>query len=71
MGGAKGEASIFEKLPGCCEGIGKLKDFQLKVPIDPKVQPSVAQPITRVPYQLRENLTGKLDELVEITSLKK
>ena len=30
--GAKGEASIFEKFPGCCEGIGKLKDFQLRVP---------------------------------------
>ena len=26
LDGAKGEASIFEKFPGCCEGIGKLKD---------------------------------------------
>ena len=43
--GAKGEASIFEKFPGCCEGIGKLNDFQVKVPIDPEVQP-VAQPIS-------------------------
>ena len=32
--GAEGVPSIFEKFPGCCEGIGKLKDFQLKVPID-------------------------------------
>ena len=31
---AKAEASIFETFRGCCEGIGKLKDFQLKVPID-------------------------------------
>jgi len=37
--GAKGEASIFEKFPGCCESIGKLKDFQLKVAIDPQVPP--------------------------------
>ena len=28
--GAKGEASIFEKFPGCCEGIGKLKDSSQK-----------------------------------------
>ena len=45
LDGAKGEASIFEKFPGCCEGIGKLNDFQLKVPIDPEVQP-VAQPFS-------------------------
>ena len=37
--GAKGEASMFETFSGCCEGIGKLKDFQLKVPIDPEVPP--------------------------------
>ena len=35
--GANGKASIFEKFPGYCEGIGKLKDFQLRVPIDPEV----------------------------------
>ena len=49
--GAKGELSIFEKFSGCCEGIGKLKDFKLRIPIDPEVQP-VAQPIRRVPYYL-------------------
>ena len=53
MDGEKEESSIFEKFPGCCEGIGKMKDFQLIVPIDPEVQP-VAQPIRRVPYHLRE-----------------
>ena len=29
--------SILDKFPGCCEGIGKLKDFQLKIPIDAEV----------------------------------
>ena len=62
LDGAKGGASIFEKFPGCCEGIAKLKDFQLKVPIDPKVQP-VAQPIRRVPYHLRDKLSTKLMNL--------
>ena len=63
--GAKGEASMFETFSGCCEGIGKLKDFQLKVPIDPEVQP-VAQSIRRVPYHLRDKLSTKLDERVEL-----
>ena len=56
--GAKGEASIFEKFPRCCEGIGKLKDLQLKDTIGPEVQP-VAQPIRRVPYHLRDKLSTK------------
>ena len=62
------EASIFEKFPGCCEGVGKLKDFQLIVPIDPEVQP-VAQPIRRVPYHLRDKLSTKLDDLDELVEL--
>ena len=68
--GAKGEASIFEKFPGCCEGIGKLTDFQLIVPIDPQVQP-VAQPIRRVPYHLRDKLSTKLDEHVKLDIIEK
>ena len=68
--GAKGEASIFEKFPGCCEGIGKLKDFQLIVPIDRQVQP-VAQPIRRVPYHLRDKLSTKLDEHVKLDIIEK
>ena len=40
------EPNILDKFPGCCEGIGKLKDFQLKIPIDAEVQ-LVAQPIRR------------------------
>ena len=68
--GAKGEASIFEKFPGCCEGIGKLTDFQLIVPIDPQVQ-LVAQPIRRVPYHLRDKLSTKLDEHVKLDIIEK
>ena len=56
--------NILDKFQGCCEGIGKLKDFQLKIPIDAEVQP-VAQPIRRVPYHLQDKLTNKLKELVE------
>ena len=52
------------------EGIGKLKDFQLKIPIDAEVQ-LVAQPIRRVPYHLRDKLTKKLKELVELDIIEK
>ena len=68
--GEKGEASIFEKFPGYCEGIGKMKDFQLIVPIDPQVQP-VAQPSRQVPYHLRDKLSTKVDELVEVDIIEK
>ena len=68
--GEKGEASIFEKFPGSCEGIGKMKDFQLIVPIDPQVQP-VAQPSRQVPYHLRDKLSTKVDELVEVDIIEK
>ena len=62
--------SILDKFPGCCEGVGKLKDFQLKVPIDAEVQP-VAQPIRRVPFHIRDKLTNKLKELVELDIIEK
>ena len=68
--GEKGEASIFEKFPGYCEGIGKMKDFQLIVPIEPQVQP-VAQPSWQVPYHLRDKLSTKVDELVEVDIIEK
>jgi len=60
----------LEKFPGCCEGIGKLKDFQLKIPIDPEVQP-VAQPTRRVPYHLRDNLSDKVNKLVKLAIIEK
>ena len=66
----KGRPVFFEKFPGCCEGIGKIKEFQLIVPIDPKVQP-VAQPIRKVPYHLRVKQSTKLDELVELDIIEK
>jgi hypothetical protein len=61
----QGIAEIFNKFPGCCEGIGKLKGFQLKIPIDDTVEP-IAQPMRRVPYHLRDKLSKKLDELLEL-----
>ena len=61
----QGIAEIFNKFLGCCEGIGKLKGFQMKIPIDVTVEP-ILQPMRRVPYHLRDKLSKKLDELLEL-----
>lgn len=45
------------------KGIGKLRNFQLKLHIDEQVQP-VAQPLRRPPFSLREKIEKKLDELL-------
>ena len=47
-----------------------MKDFQLSIPIDPEVQP-IAQTTRRVPYHLRDKLSDKLDELVELDIIEK
>ena len=52
---------ILKKYSKCFEGFGKLKDFQLKIPIDKDVEP-VIQKVRRVPFHLREKLSNKLDE---------
>jgi hypothetical protein len=54
------KAIIKQKFPKCFEGVGKLKDFQLKIPIDESVKP-VIQPIRRIPFHLLEKLDRKLD----------
>ena len=61
---------IFTKYPEAFEGLGKLKDFQLKIPIDHKVPP-VVQKLRQVPYQLRGKLEKKLDELEELNIIEK
>ena len=45
--------------------LGKLKDFQLDVPIDQTGKP-VAQPMRRVPFSMRDKLEQKLNELVDL-----
>ncbi|XP_061195212.1 uncharacterized protein K02A2.6-like [Saccostrea echinata] len=57
--------TVFEKYPKCFKGVGKLKSFQLEIPIDPDVEP-VIQPMRRIPYSLRDKLDKKLDELLDL-----
>ncbi|CAB4039297.1 Hypothetical predicted protein, partial [Paramuricea clavata] len=45
-------------------GLGKLKDFQMKLHIKDDVKP-VAQPVRRLPFGLRAKVDKKLNELLE------
>ena len=59
------QEDIFDKYKSCFEGLGKLKDFQLDIPIDQNVKP-VAQPMRRAPFSMRDKLEQKLNELVDL-----
>jgi DNA-binding HxlR family transcriptional regulator len=61
---------VTKKYTKCFEGIGKLKNVQLKIPIDEHVT-SVVQPIRRIPYLLREKLEKKLRELEQDDMIEK
>ena len=45
------------------EGVGKLKDFQVKLYVNPDVPP-VAQPVRRTPFSLRDKVKEKIEELI-------
>ena len=57
------DADIREKYIEVFTGIGKLKDFQLKLHIKDDVKP-VAQPVRRLPFGLRAKVDEKLNELL-------
>ena len=50
--------------PKVFTGVGKLKDFELKLHVDPNVPP-VAQKLRRVPFALRDKVKAKVDDLLE------
>ena len=53
---------LVRKYPNVFEGIGKLKDYQLTLHINPEVKP-VAQALRRPAFSLREKIEKKLEEL--------
>ena len=59
------QEDIFDQYKSCFEGLGKLKDFQLDIPIDQNVK-QAAQPMPRVPFSKRDKLEQKLIELVDL-----
>ena len=59
------DQGILEQYPEVTTFYGKLKNFQLKIPLDDTVTPVVLS-VRCVPYQLREKLENKLKELEQL-----
>jgi hypothetical protein len=64
------DTNIKQKFPECFQGVGKLKDFELKIHIDPDVRP-VAQSSRRIPFGLRKKVEDKLTELLDADIIEK
>ncbi|KAK2557457.1 Uncharacterized protein P5673_020188 [Acropora cervicornis] len=56
-------SALQTKCPKVFSGIGKLKEYTLKLHVDPEVTP-VAQKPRRVPFALREKVTAKVEDLI-------
>ena len=56
--------SLKAKFPGVFSGVGRLKNYQLKLHIDPQVIP-VVQKMRRIPFSLKDKVTAKVNELLE------
>ena len=54
---------IMDNYKEVFESVGKLKDYQLKLHIDPNVTP-VAQPARRIPFSLKAKVKDKINELI-------
>ncbi|CAB4029395.1 Hypothetical predicted protein [Paramuricea clavata] len=53
---------ILKKYPQNFEGLGKLKNHQVKLHVDPSVKP-VASPARPVPYHLKERIRTEIDKI--------
>ena len=67
---ANRKAGLKAKFPKVFEGLGKLKDYQLKLHIDENVQP-VAQQVRRIPFSRRAKVNKKLEELLKLDVIEK
>lgn len=56
---------FIKSYPEVFSGVGKLKNYQLKLHINRNVQP-VVQSSRRIPYSLRDKVDKKLDELLDL-----
>ena len=58
------DEGIREQYADILTGVGKLKNYQLKLHINKDVRP-VAQPVRRLPFGLRDKVDQKLDDLLD------
>ena len=56
------ESTVLDSYPGITDGIGQLKDFEVKIHVDPSVTP-VARKHSRIPFHLRSKVKEELDKL--------
>ena len=61
---------IVDRFPNVFSGVGKFSGYQLKLHIDPEVKP-VAQKPRRIPYPLKEKVTKKINELLDLHIIEK
>ena len=61
---------LFKTYGKCFQGIGKLKDFQLEIPIDKSVNPVAQQPRC-ITLSQRAKLLEKLEELEKLDIIEK
>ena len=57
--------SVLDKHKEIFKGIGKLKNFEVKLHVNPNVTP-VQQPIRRIPYHTRKKVTIELQRLLDL-----
>ena len=57
--------SLKQQYPEAFEGVGKLKNKQISLDIDPTVKP-IAQPYRRIPFNLRGKIRDKTTELLDM-----
>ena len=58
------DEGIWEQYADMLTGVGKLKNYQLKLHINKDVR-AVAQPVRRLPFGLRDKVDQKLDDLLD------
>ena len=61
---------IKNEFPTLFEGLGKLKDVEIKFNINPEVPP-VSQHLRRIPFHVRKKVEKKLDQLLELDVIEK
>ena len=57
--------SLKQQYPEVFEGVGKLKNKQISLDIDPTVKP-IAQPYRRIPFNLKGKIRDKTTELLDM-----
>jgi len=60
---------IVEKFATLFQGVGLLKNCEIHLHIDKSVKP-VAQPVRRIPFQLRDKVDAQLDQLIQQNIIK-